>query len=416
MKKKLAVLFLAMIVQSVIYAETDINNNQVNVSKLQEAEIFIEEENYADAQIALEAEGNKDSAQYNYLLGKIEEKKGNYRNAEENYKKAILKDRQNKYYRFVLINLHIKNGESLILVKNEAEEILLLNDITESEKDELKSILKGEKLKNKYIKSADIHTGIVVTDNVKETKENKKTDSGSATDISYTIIKSFEKNRYLGVSAGYKNTIYFKNSEETTHLLYLGSEYEAPCKNLKILIPTVLSIKIKDNDTEYYDIRTALKMKKNIGKLNISYGVEAGYKDNKLSNYSGVDFDILGKIEKNIGNNVNLSTELVLGRDNYNKEEYKNNNIATEFEAVKAFNKYEIKAAYSLKYEIYNYKIDGDKDRKDMTHNISAGIYSKIGNSKWGYDVKYEFEYDDSNSIKYDYMENRVSAEIGREF
>ena len=69
-----------------------------------------------------------------------------------------------------------------------------------------------------------------------------------------------------------------------------------------------------------------------------------------------------------------------------------------------------------MKYEIYNYKIDGDKDRKDMTHNISAGIYSKIGNSKWGYDVKYEFEYDDSNSIKYDYMENRVSAEIGREF
>ena len=56
------------------------------------------------------------------------------------------------------------------------------------------------------------------------------------------------------------------------------------------------------------------------------------------------------------------------------------------------------------------------KDRKDMVHNLTMGVTSQIAESKWNWGIKYNIEYNDSNSIKYDYVENRVTAEIGREF
>ena len=83
---------------------------------------------------------------------------------------------------------------------------------------------------------------------------------------------------------------------------------------------------------------------------------------------------------------------------------------------MKRYGKYSLRGDYSLKYKLYDFEVAAGKDRKDMVHNLAAGVTSQIGESKWNYGIKYNLEYDDSNSVKYDYVENRVTTEIGREF
>lgn len=390
------------------------------VTKLQEAQIYIEEENFVAAEKSLLAvpKEEKESAEYYYCYGKIEESKGEKKSAEVRYKKAVEMDGKNKYYRLALLNLHIKSNSSAATIQNEVKEILNMNiSLSEEDKKELDKIIKGKReAKGKTVKNGNFSTGVVATDNVKETKEDKKSDVGSVTSIYGTIVNTLGNERYMTFAAGYGNTVYFDNSEESFHKLFAGAEYEMPYSELKISIPLIFDIGFKDGENDEYGITTGVKLKKNLKKSLLSYGVDVGYRDNKSNDYSGVVADLYGKIGGVTKNRVNYLVGVILGTEAYDKDEYKNSSIGISAALLKKYGKYSLRGDYSLKYKLYDFEVAAGKDRKDMVHNLAVGVTSQIGDSKWSYGIKYNLEYDDSNSVKYDYIENRVTAEIGREF
>ena len=271
----------------------------------------------------------RESAEYYYFYGKVEESKGEKKSAEVNYKKAVEMDGKNKYYRMALLNLYINSNSSKAKIQNEAKEILNMNiALSKEDKKELEKIIKGKReTKGKTVKNGNFSTGVVATDNVKETKDNKKSDAGSVISIYGTIVNTLENDKYLTFAAGYGNTIYFDNSEESFHKMFAGTEYEMPYLELKISIPFIFDIGFKDGENDEYGITTGVKMKKNLKKSVVSYGFDLGYRDNNKNDYSGVAADLYGKVEGVAPNSVNYLAGLILGIEGYDKDEYKNNSI-----------------------------------------------------------------------------------------
>lgn len=394
--------------------------HEKTVSKLQEAQIYIEEENFAAAEKSLSeaSKEEKESPDYFYMKGKEEEKRGDIKRAEESYKKAVEKDGRNKYYRLALLNLHIKSSSSEALIQNEAKELLNMNiSLSEDDRKELNRIIKGKKEgKSKFVKKGDFSTGLVFTDNVKETKEDKESDIGSVTSLYGSILNSLGNEKYLTFAAGYGNTLYFDNSKESFHKIFAGAEYEFAHSDLKIGVPLIFDINFKDSETDEYGITTGIKLKKNLKKTLLTYGIDISYRDNDTNEYKGTVADIYGKIGGVTKSKLNYLAGVIAGTEAYDEDEYKNNNIGVSFALLKKYGKFNLRGDYSLKYKLYDFEVSAGKDRKDMKHDLGVGVTSQIGESKWGYGIKYNFVYDDSNSVKYEYTENRVTAEIIREF
>ena len=394
--------------------KTDKNESAVkSISEIEKAMIYVENEEYDKALVVLKKiEKNKREFNYYYLMGKIDIKKGEKVEAIKNLEKAEELNKENIQVKILLYELYYKTEGNQNKEKAKKEEILK-SKMTEEEKEEFKKL--AYRYDDKKIKEymAECYTGITYTDNVRETKSDKKSEIGSINGITFGTVKTYENNRKLYLAGSYRNTIYFSNSDENNHNFIIASEVVKTIDNRSIAIPLSGVLALSGNEVEEFYLLSGINLKKKISKkMENELGVEAVYKNNSLNDYKGVSIYPYTAFRWTSRMKIKYDVVLKFADEIYDKDEYKNIGAGLEIDSSrKIMNKYILRGNYRLEYKKYN-----QDDRKDWKKLFKIECEIPV----WKEGVKlitaYEYSADVSNVDTNDYTKNSVSMKIKKEF
>ena len=150
---------------------------------------------------------------YYYLLnGKILREKRDIKGAVENLKKAEEIESDNLECKLILFEIYSENSGYEEEKKEEKEKMVKI--MSEEEKDEFKKLEKKYETKNRIEFLGEVYTGLTYNDNVKNSKENKEGDVGIISGVMAGGVIEHEKYKKLYIAAAYRNTVYFKESDE----------------------------------------------------------------------------------------------------------------------------------------------------------------------------------------------------------
>ncbi|TDT67353.1 hypothetical protein EV215_2031 [Hypnocyclicus thermotrophus] len=417
--------FLGMFfIYSTIFAIENLetsNNQKLNkVEGLDLIAILVENENYNLANDLLKnlSVEEKQGEKYYKNLAKI--KNGLSEKDEAiKYYKYILENFDNidkLYYNFELLKIYVTdekyNNEVIKTIKKIKK--FKLDKKSKNKLKELERIYK-KKANIEYLKNIEL--GLGYNDNLYTLKENKIGDMYTNMNFTLMGVNKISDNYNLTFFTSYRNQLYSKETTKTNHNIFIGGQPQYFINDtLNISAPSMFKLTFENGKYSEFGINIGVLSFKTINdKSNINFGIDIGYKNNKIDNYKGTTMTLYSTYnyldQKEILNTINFIT----GKEKYNESTYDNNYINIGINRTQKFKeKYNMNYGYILSYKLNSLEIDGVK-KKDISHNIAGNISGKtIWEMNWS--VGYTFIYGNSNINSYDYINNIISTTLSREF
>jgi tetratricopeptide (TPR) repeat protein len=359
---------------------------------------------------------NERGFDYYYILGKINKRKNNYEDAIKNLEKAEEIQYENIEIKIALYEIYSESGGYEKYREKKRQEILE-SGISKEEK---KLFIKlTEKYKKKYSIDymGEVFTGGLLDTNVYNSKLKKESDGGFISGImgGAVIKKGDFKKLYL--AAAYRNKIYFSNRSENNHSFILTGEPVRKYKKWNISVPASCIILIKDSDIEESEFITGIKGSKKIWKNSeFTTGVDLGYKNNSILDYSGIEIYQYSKVKWISRYKINYEAELKLKDEMYDKDEYDNHGAKLKITSARVIKeKYKLLCKYGIDFSSYSKKEAGKK-KNEITDIFNIEFEAPFMKWNWKYLIGYLYEVRDSNINSYDYSKNEISFKLKKEF
>lgn len=384
--------------------------------KIELARIFFENGEEDKAVEELNKIGEKEKNFYYYLLkGKILRNRGDIKGALENLKRAEENDKENIECKIILFEIYSENSGYIEEKKEQKESLLKI--MSDQEKEEFYKLEKKYENKNKSEFLGEIYTGITYNDNVKNSKENKEGDLGIISGVMAGGVIEYEKYKRLYIAAAYKNTLYFKENDETVHNFILTLEPVKQYKKWSGAIPLVFRYSLGNNETIDKEILTGIKWSRKISKRSvINTGIDIGYLNNNESDYSGAEIYPYVRLKWRSRYKIEYDTELKIKEELYDKDEYQNMGIIWNIKSQRVIKeKYKLTCSYGIGYSRYKIKLSED-NKKEI--NSRFGIEGEIPLGRYGLkgNIGYSFENNSSNADAEDYTCNKLYIKAVKEF
>jgi tetratricopeptide (TPR) repeat protein len=376
-------------------------------------EIMIEEGAYTQAEemFQLLSSSEQDSFKYYYLMGKLEKEKGNNQEALNFYMQASEKEPANIAVRVAILKLKIQNNEKPSEIRKEIKSILVLDLKTEDREaiEEIAKVYEESIQQKNYLLS--FSTGLGTTDNVYETKDDKKSDVYADTRLTVAHKMSLANEINLTSFASYGNKLYFSESEKTSHNIYIGTEPEKEISDWVLSTPLTYNTNSEDGETVSSGFSLGLKGKRKIYEdMLLTTGLDLISTQNDLSDYEGTSVFLFANVNLNVMQGINITPELSLETTNYDEDSENYTAFAAKIGGKKLIReKYMVNASYKITSKSYD-------DRSDLNHNLNANMEAGLLATKWKYIVGYNIRMNDSDSSSNEYTVNNLSLKVKKEF
>lgn len=406
-------IILMFCLTSISYSESKQVQTLSEATPFQMIDIMIEEGVLDEAEGMLQSidSSKKDNFEYYKLMGKLKKEKGDVKKAIEFYSKASKKKPTDISVKISVLKLRIQNNEKAAVIRKEIEELLKL-DLKPDYRKDIEALAKAfEEKKKDYLLS--FSTGLVSTDNVYETKEDKKSDIYIDTRLTAARKRSFKDIIDLTCFASYGNKLYFSESDKNSHNIFLGVEPEKKISDWKLSIPVTYNTNSENGETTSSGFSLGAKGKTTINKnMLLTTGIDWANTENKQSDYKGSSILLYANVNLNILYGINITPELSLETTSYDDDTQNYMAFAGKISGRKLLKeKYMVTASYKITSKSYS-----DADRQDLNHNLSANMESGIGKTKWRYNVGYGIRMNDSDSSDNEYTVSNLSLKVKRDF